>query len=109
VRSSDYFTAVQIGRARVKLALERLQDVAGPSYPVLFLKMGIQDWTPVGEEELCALVGGKGGTAAVVICDSDGNSKAMSAWVPRSEAERIANALEGKGLRRYVGEVKLPV
>lgn len=109
MRGSDYFNAVQEGRARVKQALERLQEVAGPSYPVLFLKMGIQDWTPVGEEELCALVSGKGGTAAVVVCDSDGNSKAMSAWVPRSEAERIVNALESKGLHRYGGEVKLPV
>jgi hypothetical protein len=105
----DYFTAVQMGRARVKQALEALQDVAGPSYPVLFLKMGIQDWTPVGEEELFALVRGKGGTAAVVVCDSDGNAKALSSWSSLVDAERAAHALESKGFARYKGEVKLPV
>lgn len=105
----DYFTAVQQGRSRVKAALDRLQEVAGPSYPVLFLKMGVQSWTPVGEEELFAVVNGKGGTAAVVICDADGNSKAMSAWVPRAEAGRIADVLASKGLGRFQGEVKLPI
>jgi hypothetical protein len=107
--SSDYFTAVQVGRARVRKALERLQEAAGPSYPVLFLKMGIADWTPVGEEELFALVSGKEGTAAVVICDSDGNAKAMSQWISEVEAARITGALEAKGLARYDGEVKLPL
>jgi hypothetical protein len=31
-------------------ALEVLQEVAGPCSPVLFLKMGRNDWVPVGEE-----------------------------------------------------------
>jgi len=105
----DYFTAVQTGRARVKRSLEKLQGTAGPSYPVLFLKMGIQDWTPVGEEELLAVVSGKEGKAAVVICDSDGNSKAMSSWLAREDAERIAGELESEGLARFEGDVKLPV
>ena len=83
--------------------------MAGPSYPVLFLKMGIQDWTPVGEEELFALVPGKGGTAAVVVCDSDGNAKAMSRWSSLGDAERMCGALELKGYAKYKGEVKLPV
>ncbi len=105
----DYFTAVQQGRARVKAALEHLQEEAGPSYPVLFLKMGIQTWTPVGDEELCAVVSGKEGTAAVVICDADGNAKAMSSWVQALEADRVARAMEARGMIRYAGEVKLPV
>jgi len=100
---------VQQGRARVKKALDTLQGAAGPSYPVLFLKMGQGDWTPVGEEELFALVKGKGGTSAVVICDADGNSKAMSTWLPTAEAEKAASQLSSKGLSRYDGEVKLPV
>jgi len=100
---------VQTGRSRVKRALETLQSVAGPSYPVLFLKVGVQEWTPVGEEELFAVVPGKGGTVAVVVCDSDGNAKAMSQWSSHADAERVSNALESKGHARYEGEVKLPV
>jgi hypothetical protein len=105
----DYFTAVQTGRARVRHALEKLQEVAGPSYPVLFLKIGTRDWTPVGEEELFALVRGKGDTAAVVLCDSDGNAKAISPWSAYADAERASRALEAKGCAKYDGEVKLPV
>jgi hypothetical protein len=105
----DYYTAVQTGRARVRRALETLQEVAGPSYPVLLLKLGIQDWTPVGEEELFALVPAKGGTTAVVVCDSDGNAKAISSWSTQADAERISHSLESKGHVRYEGEVKLPV
>ena len=89
--------------------MENLQEVAGPSYPVLFLKIGIQDWTPVGEEELLALVPGKGGKAAVVLCDSDGNAKAMSPWSDYAEAERVSRELQAKGHAMYGGEVKLPV
>jgi len=109
MNGSDYFTAVQIGRARVKKSLERLQEAAGPSYPVLFLKMGTTDWTPVGDGDFIALVSGKGGTAAVVICDSEGNSKAMSSWLSRGEAERISKEMAANGLGRYEGEIKLPV
>ena len=105
----DYFTAVQTGRARVKRSLEMLQDLAGPSYPVLFLKMGIQDWTPVGEEELFSTVPGKEGKAAVIVCDSEGNSKAMSSWMEKPDADRITAALQLKGLSRFEGEVKLPI
>lgn len=100
---------MQTGRSRVKLALDKLQEVAGPSYPVLFLKMNVKDWTPVGEEDLIAKVPGKGATAAVVVCDSDGNAKAMSSWSSPDEAERMLRALESKGLARYQGTVKLPV
>lgn len=105
----DYFTAVQKGRERVRRSLDKLQEVAGPSYPVLFLKMGITDWTPVGEEDLFSLVSGKEGTAAVVISDSDGNAKAMSPWTSRTDAERAGRSLEARGCARYTGELKLPV
>ena len=109
MNGTDYFTAVQTGRARARHALEKLQEVAGPSYPVLFLKTGTEDWTPVGEEELFALVRGKGGTVAVVICDSDGNAKAISSWSNYANAERLSRALEAKGCAKFEGEVKLPI
>ena len=104
-----YFEAVQEGRTRVQRAVEMLQDVAGQCYPLLFLKMGIKGWTPVGEESLYSIVNGKNSTAAVVLCDSDGNSKAMSAWVLASRAQTIADSLASKGIVRYDGEVKLPI
>lgn len=104
----EYFYAVQEGRARVQWAVEILQEVAGPAYPVLFLKEGKDDWTPVGEECLCSVVRGMNSTAAVVICDGDGNSKAMSTWVGGREAEKHMISLESRVVPRYRGEVRLP-
>ncbi|MDE1852298.1 MAG: hypothetical protein KGI38_00990 [Thaumarchaeota archaeon] len=105
----DYFTAVKEGRIRVNRAVSALQEVAGPCYPVLFLKLGVADWTPVGEEMLHKLVPGKNRTAALVICDGDGNSKAMSAFVPDEKAEEFSRTLERKGIPDFPGDVKLPI
>lgn len=105
----DYFQAVQEGRARVQDAVNLLQEIAGPCYPLLFLKVGSGPWTPVGEEKLYSIVPGKSGTAALVICDAEGNSKAMTAWVPAATAEEHAHSLGSKGLSRFEGEVKLPI
>jgi len=76
---------------------------------VLFLKMDSQEWAPVGEENLLATVGGKNSTAAVVICDGEGNSKAISGWVSEDVAERFAHALQARGISRFGGEIKLPI
>lgn len=105
----DYFAAVQEGRDRVKRAVDLLQEVAGSASPVLFLKMDVENWTPVGEESLFSVVDGKNGTAAVVVCDEDGNAKAISAWVSAEQAENYARAMESKGLPRFRGEVRLPI
>ena len=105
----DYFEAVQEGRRRVKDAIDVLQAVAGPCYPMLFLKLGITDWTPVGEEMLQAVVPGKNDTAALVICDADGNAKTMSTWVTTTKAQDYAKLLAEKGIPEFDGEVKLPV
>lgn len=105
----DYFSAVQEGRRRASRAVVALQEVAGPSYPMLLLKLGVTDWTPVGEEMMQKVVPGKNGTAALVICDADGNSKAMSAWVPESTAAQCSRTLELKGMPVFPGEVKLPI
>lgn len=105
----DYFAAVKEGRSRVSRAVSALQEVAGPSYPMLFLKLGVTDWTPVGEEMLHKIVPGKNRTAALVICDGDGNSKAMSAFVPDEKAEEFSLALERLGIPDFPGDVKLPI
>ncbi len=105
----EYFAAVQEGRARVKKAVDLLQEVAGPSSPVLFLKMGGTDWEPVGEEMLFVLIPGRNSKEAVVVCDGEGNSKAISGWFPPGEAERVAASLREKGLAIFDGEVRLPL
>jgi hypothetical protein len=105
----EYFAAVQEGRKRVNSAVAVLQQVAGPSYPMLFLKLGISDWTPVGEEMLHKLVPGKDRTGALVICDADGNAKAMSTWVPIEKANEFAKMLGSKGVPSFEGDVKLPI
>ncbi len=105
----NYFEAVKEGRRRVNLAVSALQVVAGPSHPMLFLKLGVTDWTPVGEEMLHKIVPGKGDTAAVVICDGEGNSKAMSAFVSAQSATEFGKALELRGIPVFPGEVRLPI
>lgn len=105
----DYFEAIQEGRKRVNLAVSALQDVAGPCYPMLFLKLGVRDWTPVGEEMLHKVVPGKDDTAALVICDAEGNSKAMSTFVQADRALEFEKSLELKGIPVFSGDVKLPL
>ena len=109
MRSLDYFTAVSQGRKRSAEAVSKLQEVAGPCYPMLFLKLGVSEWTPVGAEMLHTVVPGKNGTAALVICDGDGNSKAMSGWVPEEKADEFSESLEAMGIPVFPGEVKLPL
>jgi hypothetical protein len=104
----DYFSAVQMGKARVKRAVEFLQEVAGPSYPVLFLQEGKSEWTPVNDEILYSQVAGKNSTAAIVLCDGDGNPKAMSDWVPEARAAEFSALLDSRGISRFRGEVRLP-
>jgi hypothetical protein len=105
----DYFTAVNEGRKRSARAVSMLQEVAGPCHPMLLLKLGVTPWAPVGEESMQKVVPGKNETAALVICDSDGNSKAMSGWFPRHEADEISKGLERKGVPVFPGDVKLPI
>ena len=90
-------------------AVGALQEVAGPSYPMLFLKLGDSNWDPVGDEMLQKLIPGKNESAAIVICDADGNSKAMSGWLAVQSAEECSRKLVLKGVPVYSGEVKLPI
>ena len=105
----DYFEAVQEGRRRVNKAASVLQDVTGPCHTMLFLKLGVFDWTPVGEEMLQKTIPGKGSTAALVVCDSDGNAKAMSEWLPAERVNECSKLLEARGITAFQGEVKLPI
>jgi hypothetical protein len=105
----DYFTAVQEGRKRVSRAVAVLQDVAGPSYPMLFLKLGVSDWTPVGDEMMHKVIPGREGTAALVICDAEGNAKAMSGWLVADKAQTLAKVLEKREIPSFPADVKLPI
>lgn len=105
----DYFQAVTEGRGKVREAVELLQSIAGPCYPMLFLKLGVTPWTPVGGEMLHKVVRGKNSTAALVICDGDGNSKSMSAWLSAEKADEFSRKLADQGVKEFPGEVKLPI
>ena len=105
----DYFAAVQEGRRRVSRAVAVLQEVAGPSYPMLFLKLGAFDWKPVGDEMMHKVIPGKEGAAALVICDAEGNAKAMSRWLPADRAQNLAKALQSREIPSFPGDVKLPI
>jgi hypothetical protein len=89
--------------------VEVLQQDAGPSYPMLFLQIGVSPWTPVGDEMLRKIVPGKGDTSALVICDSKGNAKAMSGWLPADKALSAYRSLDRRGVPEFAGEVKLPI
>ena len=93
----------------MRRAVAVLQEAAGPSYPLLFLKLGVSEWTPVGEEMLHKVIPGKGGKAALAICDGEGNAKAMSGWLPAERAGAAAKSLESKGVPGFSGDVKLPI
>lgn len=105
----QYFEAVQVGRGRVRNAVEFLQEVAGPSSPVLFLKIETKEWEPVGDENLYSVIPGKESTAAVVLCDKDGNAKAISSWFSLTKADLCAAALKDRGLSMFEGEIRLPI
>jgi len=105
----DYFHAVQEGSKIAQRAIKLLEEVAGPCYRVLFMKTGRTEWSPVGEENLYSMIDGKNNTAAVVICDSDGNTKAMSGWLSREDAAKSASILQSRGIDMFKGDVKLPI
>ena len=90
-------------------AVAVLQEVAGPSHSVLFLKLGVSDWAPVGNEMMYKVVPGKEGTAALVVCDAEGNAKAMSGWLPAERVQTLAKALESREIPSFPGDVKLPI
>jgi len=71
--------------------------------------MGVDAWTPAGEENVSAIADRKDDTAAIVLCNSDDNAKAISSWVQRKEAERPPAGLASSGLWAHQVEVKLPV
>ena len=73
------------------------------------LKLGSSDWTPVGEEMFHKAIPGKGGTAALVICDADGNSKAMSGWFPVHKTGEFSETLTQRGIPVFAGDVSLPI
>jgi hypothetical protein len=55
------------------------------------------------------VIPGKSGTAALVLCDSEGNSKAMSGWFPQEKARDLSRAIERRGIPEFPDDVKLPI
>jgi hypothetical protein len=105
--SMNYIDAIKEGRKRVVDSLKLLNQAGSPSYPLLFLKMDTEDFTPVGEENMFSVLEDKN-RRAVVLCDKDGYAKAITSWMSTENAERVIRFLESLGLSNYKGSIKMP-
>jgi len=109
----QYFVALKIGEKRVKEAQDLLStfiDDKTPSMPALALKDNkSNNWEPVGEENLYAIVNETQGYL-VAICDKNGIAKAIANWFSEEKKENIKKRIKESGrLEEYFGKVSLPV
>lgn len=104
----NYAEAIKTGKERTALAVQLLSDVGGPSFPLLVLKMGLSDFTPVGAENFYAVIK-KDKLEAVVLCDIDGNAKAITGWLNAEKVKEVIYKLEQRGIKKFEGRLKTPV
>lgn len=107
IQHLNYLDAIRQGRDRVRESMKLLNELGLPSYPLLFLKMEEGDFTPVGEENLYTVLEEKE-RASIVLCDVDGNSKAITPPLSKEQAEKVARQLESMGLKKFEGKLRLP-
>jgi hypothetical protein len=107
--SMRYFDACKIGQERTDRAAKLLASVSGYAKSAVFLKHETNEFEPVGEENFYAIIPLKPPSVVVVLCDSGGNSKAMSQFFTPKSAESVAKKLEALGIRLYTGEPYLPL
>ncbi|SRR5579875_3344390 len=106
--SMRYFDACKIGQERTEEAAKILGGVSGYAKGAVFLKHESTSFDPVGEENFYAIVQLKPPSVVVVLCDSGGNSKAMSQFLSKQSAESVVKKLEALGIQPYQGEPYLP-
>lgn len=109
----QYFVALKIGEKRIKLAQEFLSnfiDDNTPAMPALALKDNKDNnWQPVGEENLFAIVKKDDGFL-VAICDNDGIAKTLVNWLSEEKKNELISKLQSNGnLKQFLGNVSLPV
>lgn len=109
----QYFVALKIGEKRVKEAQNLLSNFImdnTPSMPALALKDNkTNNWEPVGEESLYAIVQESQGYL-VAICDKNGIAKAIANWFTEEMKDDIKKKIIENGkINEFIGRVSLPV
>ena len=104
-----YFQATREGQRRMEEAQKLLTKFAGYAKPAIFLKRGVQEFEPVGEEDLFSIVEINPGTVMIALVDSEGNAKAISSYMGKIRGQEVIKQIEGAGIRKYEGNLNLPV
>lgn len=105
----QYFTALKMGEKRVRTAQDLLTKYAGHAMPALALRDNkTNNWEPVGEENLYAVVEEDNGYM-VVLCDSKGIAKALAQWFSEDVKNEIVAKLKSESLQEYFGKLSLPI
>jgi hypothetical protein len=106
----QYFMALKIGEKRVKSAQDLLGRYTGQAMPALALKDDkSNEWEPVGEENLLAIVKESNGFM-IVLCDKNGIAKSIAQWFTEDVKNEIVEKIaKENGLTKYSGKLSLPV
>lgn len=106
----QYFMALKIGEKRVKSAQDLLGRYTGQAMPALALKDdNSNEWEPVGEENLLAIVKESNGFM-IVLCDKNGIAKSIAQWFTEDVKNEIVEKITREnGLTKYSGKLSLPV
>ena len=106
----QYFMALKIGEKRVKSAQDLLGRYTGQAMPALALKDNMSnEWEPVGEENLLAIVKESNGFM-IVLCDKNGIAKTIAQWFTEDVKNEIVEKIAREnGLTKYSGKLSLPV
>jgi hypothetical protein len=106
----QYFMALKIGEKRVKSAQDLLDRYTNHAMPALALKDDkSNEWEPVGEENLLAIVKESNGFM-IVLCDKNGIAKSIAQWFTEDVKNEIVEKITREnGLTKYSGKLSLPV
>jgi hypothetical protein len=105
----QYYEASKVGQERTEKAAQLLGSVSGYAKGAVFLKHESDTFEPVGEENFYAVIPLRPPSVVVVLCDSGGNSKAMSQFLHPKVAENVVKKLETMGIKMYEGQAYLPM
>ena len=106
----QYFMALKLGEQRVKKSQELLNIYTHNAMPALALVDNkTNEWLPVGEENLIAVVKEPSGYM-IVICDKNGIAKSVSQWFSEDEKNNIISKIKKEeNLQEYHGKLSLPI
>ncbi|MEM0349658.1 MAG: hypothetical protein QXE96_05955 [Candidatus Caldarchaeum sp.] len=108
-RVVQYFEAFRRGEVVAQRAQQLLSAYTGTAYAAMVVKETRDGWAPVGEENFFTVVQKDENFSVIVVCDADGYAKAMSHPIPHKAAESIVAKMEKDGLKKYSGELILPL